>query len=190
MGNSTDCPKGGQTVDGAHRTDTIQQLASEFRRSDDEELSLDELFDLLRNRRRRDILAYLDASDGTVTLDELAESIAADENDVEPEQLSSQQRKRVYISLYQNHLPKMDELGIVEYEQNRGIVTLLDLSEAKPYLSVDSESEPTTWPYLAVALCGLVVVGALGLGPLSVVPSAVWTGVSVVALLGVALSHL
>lgn len=190
MGNSNNSPGKGQTIDGAQRTDTLQELASEFRQSDDDELSLDELFDLLRNRRRRDIISYLDASDGTVTLDELAESIAADENDIKPEQLSSQQRKRVYISLYQNHLPKMDELGIVEYEQNRGVVTLLDISEAEPYLSIDSAPESASWPYFVIALCGLVVVGALGLGPLSAVPTAAWTGVSVAALLGIAFSHL
>ena len=84
----------------------------------------------------------------------------------------------------------MDELGIVEYDQNRGVVTLLDISEAEPYLAIESDSDSASWPYFVIALCGLVVVGALGLGPLSAVPTAAWTGVSVVALLGIAFSHL
>lgn len=190
MGDTNDCPAKGQTVKSAHSAETLEELASEFRRSDDEELSLDELFDLLRNRRRRDILTYLDASDGTVTLDELAEAIAADENDIEPEQLSSQQRKRVYISLYQNHLPKMDDLGLIEYEKNRGVVKLVDISEAKPYLSVDSTEGSTSWPYVAIAVCAVVAVGATGLGPLSVIPLAMWTGVSVAVLFAIAVHHL
>lgn len=189
MGNTEDGPAGGQTIDRANSTETLEQLTSEFRRSSDEELSLDELFDLLRNRRRRDILSYLDASDGTVTLDELAEAIAADENGIEPEQLSSQQRKRVYISLYQNHLPKMDELGLIEYEKSRGIVTLLDISEARPYLAVGSDAEQASWPYLAFAVCVVAAVGAVGLGPLSAIPSVTWTGVTVAALFAVALQH-
>ena len=190
MGDTNDCSEKGQTMKRVQSTNTIEELASDFQRSDDEELSLDELFDLLRNRRRRDILAYLDASDGTVTLDELAEAIAADENDTEPEQLTSQQRKRVYISLYQNHLPKMDDLGLIEYEKNRGVVELVDISEAKPYLSVDSAEESASWPYVAIAVCAVVAIGATGVGWLSAMPSVVWTAISVAALLAIAVHHL
>jgi hypothetical protein len=98
-------------------------------------LARDEVFELLSNRRRRDVLLYLDAQpDGTATLDTLAEHIAARENDVTVGQLSAAQRKRVYIGLYQCHLPKMDDLGVIEYDQDRGTVELQDISQFSRYL--------------------------------------------------------
>jgi len=38
------------------------------------------------------------------------------------ENLSSNERQRVYISLYQSHLPKLDNHGIVTYDKDRGWV--------------------------------------------------------------------
>lgn len=105
------------------------------------ELSLDTTFELLKNRRRRKVLEYLRANGGESTLSDLAEQIAAVENDVEVRQLSSDQRKRVYIGLYQCHLPKMDGTDVVDYDKNRGTVVLREeAGELLEYL--DEESTP------------------------------------------------
>jgi hypothetical protein len=102
------------------------------------ELSLDTTFELLKNRRRRKVLEYLRANGGESTLSDLAEHIAAIENDVEVAQLSSDQRKRVYIGLYQCHLPKLDTAGVVEYDKNRGTVVLRKVAgEVLEYLEED-----------------------------------------------------
>jgi hypothetical protein len=84
------------------------------------------IFTVLKNRRRREALQYLRHAEGPVSLGDLAEYIAAKENDVETDQLTSAQRKRVYTTLYQCHLPMMDDADVVEYDQNRGSVELLD----------------------------------------------------------------
>lgn len=100
-----------------------------------ESLSKDEMFELLKNRRRRDALRYLAEGDGESTLSDLAERIAAKENDVEVHALSSAQRKRVYIGLYQCHLPKLADAGIVDFEKHRGDVERLDAAaQLDPYL--------------------------------------------------------
>lgn len=52
----------------------------------------------------------------------LAEAIAAWENDISVEQLTSKQRQRVYIALYQSHLPKLDDYGVIKYKQARGVI--------------------------------------------------------------------
>lgn len=75
----------------------------------------DDLFKMLKNPRRRRIIQHLNKHD-TATVGELTERIAAAENDKDPANLDSQQRKRVYISLYQNHLPDLDDTGIVNYQ--------------------------------------------------------------------------
>ena len=93
------------------------------------ELPDDVIFGLLKNQRRRDTLRFLDENDGESTLSELSEHIAAKENDIEVRQLSSDQRKRVYIGLYQCHLPKMDNADVIDFDKNRGDVELREPAE-------------------------------------------------------------
>lgn len=88
------------------------------------ELSLDLIFEILKNERRREVIRYLREHEQQVTLSELAEHIAALENDTDIASITSSQRKRVYVGLYQCHLPKMADMGIVQFNQNRGIVSL------------------------------------------------------------------
>lgn len=110
---------------------------------DGDTLPKNERFDLLRNRRRRDVLRYLIAADRTVTLPELAEHIAALENDVAIEELDYSQRKRVYVALYQTHLPKLDRANVLDYESGRGNITVAErISELEPYLD-DGPSSAT-----------------------------------------------
>ncbi len=85
-----------------------------------EELSLDIIFEMLRNRRRQLVLEFLRGREEPVTIGELAEHIAAIENDITVRQLNAQQRKRVYIGLYQCHLPKMDDVDVIDFNQSRG----------------------------------------------------------------------
>jgi len=157
-------------------------------------LPLDTVFEILKNRRRRDILQYLWRHEGTANIGELAEHIAALENDIEVAALSSSQRKRVYIGLYQCHLPKMDDAGIVEFDKHRGTVELCEAaSELTPYLTVaEPEETETLTGSLAAALAvgTLVPLGVLGLGPLSLVPGIAWALLSTVALLAVTVAQL
>lgn len=106
------------------------------------ELPLDVIFEVLKNERRRLVLEYLRRTEGSVTIGELAEHIAAHENGITPAELNAQQRKRVYIGLYQCHLPKMDDAGAVDFNQDRGNVELGDSAETLyEYLDSDDEVE-------------------------------------------------
>lgn len=79
--------------------------------------SLDELAYVLRNNRRREIIRILANIDQeTVSKGELAEALASAEGKDDP---SSDQRKTYYVSLHQQHLPHLDEFGIIEL-RNRG----------------------------------------------------------------------
>lgn len=82
---------------------------------------LDTVFGMLQNERRRRVLEYLRDNE-TTTQSELAEHVAAIENGVPRGSLTSTQRKRVYVSLYQSHLPKLHDAGAVEYDPDRGTV--------------------------------------------------------------------
>lgn len=82
---------------------------------------LDRIFAILQNHRRRLILEYL-REHGSTTQGDLARHVAAVENDIPESAVTSTQRKRVYVSLYQAHLPKLDEFGAVSFDQDRGTV--------------------------------------------------------------------
>ncbi|QCW04145.1 hypothetical protein [Natrinema pallidum] len=90
--------------------------------SEEPAFSKDELFHLLQNERRRMVLRYLRGTEGPVRMRDVAEQVAAWEHETTVEDLTSTQRQRVYIPLYQSHLSKLDEAGLIEYQQNRGIV--------------------------------------------------------------------
>lgn len=102
----------------------------------------DVVFGLLSAERRRLVLQYLADEGGESTLSDLAEFIASLENDKPVSALSSAERKRVYISLYQGHLPKMDDAKVLEYDQSRGHVELREEAAALyAHLEVDSPAE-------------------------------------------------
>ena len=106
--------------------------------------SKDEIFHLLQNERRRLVLQYLRDTDGPVRMRDVAEQVAAWEHDTTVEQLTSTQRQRVYIPLYQSHLSKLDEAGVIDYQQNRGIVERKPLaSHVEMYLDLKPPTEST-----------------------------------------------
>jgi hypothetical protein len=99
------------------------------------DLDTDTLFELLQNQRRRDALRYLGANEGRTTLSDMAEHIAAKENDLPVGAINSKQRKRVYIGLYQCHLPKLADAGVVDFDKDRGTIELCDrAAQLYPYL--------------------------------------------------------
>lgn len=98
--------------------------------SSEQPLSQDVVFDILSSPRRRYVLYYLKEVDEPIELTALAEQVAAWENETDPESLTDQERKRVYVSLYQTHIPKLDEAGVVNYDQESGTVELAPGSSA------------------------------------------------------------
>jgi len=126
-------------------------------------LPLDQVFGILKNQRRRRVLKYLQDADGKVSLSELAEQIAAWENEKDVGQISSGERKRVYVGLYQCHLPKMDSMGVVAFNKPRGVIEPGENTDILyKYLErADEESDPPWHTYSAtVSLAGATTLAA------------------------------
>jgi hypothetical protein len=122
-------------------------------------LSQDTVFDILSNPRRRYVLYYLRMEEGPVQLTSLAEHVAAWENDTDVESLDDQQRKRVYVSLYQTHVPKLADSGIVEYDKDQGSVALAeDAGAIDTYLSQPEDDVPWQYVYAAEAVVGALLL--------------------------------
>lgn len=127
--------------------------------AEEADMSPDLVFEILSNTRRRMVLYHLFQHGGPVTVQELAGEIAALENDVSVDELTRQQRKRVYVSLYQTHLPKLEDTGIIQYDDDREEVQLTDRAhEIDSYLTPTTTSD-TSWQkyYLVLAAAGALV---------------------------------
>jgi hypothetical protein len=161
-------------------------------------LPRDKIFHLLQTQRRRDVLRYLKDNDGPVEMRTLAEQVAAWENDTTVAALTSDERQRVYIALYQSHLPKLAEEGIIEYEKGRGIVERGPVADQfDPYLDAPADADPepedtavdaeTASPWLAyyrrtsVASAVLVAASWLGVPPATALGTGQWGAVVVTA---------
>jgi DNA-binding transcriptional ArsR family regulator len=129
------------------------------------ELSLDNVFAILKNERRRRVLHYLRDEEQRVTLSDLAEHIAAIENDTSVQSITSSQRKRVYVGLYQCHLSKMDDMDIIDFNKDRGIVEIGDNApQLFEYLDgTDEEPADHTRLFLGIGLLGGAALLALAL---------------------------
>nr|WP_049888920.1 hypothetical protein [Natronococcus occultus] len=136
-----------------------------------------EIFDLLANSRRRYAIHYCKREDGPVELGDLAEHVAAWELDKEVPEVTSAERKRVYTSLQQTHLPTLEQAEMVVFDN--GTIELTDsASELDVYLDiVPSDSIPWGLYYLGLSvLAGIVMLGLwLGVVPTGTIPPLGWT---------------
>ncbi len=164
-----------------------------LRRSGRVDLTKTEIFDLLRNERRRYLLHYLKTYEAPVEIGDLATRIAAWEHDEPVEAVTSKQRKRVYTTLQQTHLPKMDEARIVDYDHDRGLVDRTEYTDdLNVYLEiVDRNEVPWREYYLGLGAVYLGLVAALwaDIAPLTVVSDLGWMAIASVVLVVSAAAH-
>ena len=126
-----------------------------------DELDPSEIHNVLRNDRRRHVIRHLRDEEGPISVDALAEHIATVETEESPPPRDV--RKSVYVSLHQTHLPKLDELGIVDYDQREQLLELRDRAEeVEVYMEVVSEDD-ISWAtfYLGVSCLGIVTLLAV-----------------------------
>ena len=146
-----------------------------------------EIHDVLSNERRQIVIDMLREAEEAMSARDLSEGIAERETGESPPPRNI--RQSAYVSLHQTHLPKLDELGIVDYDESEKTVSLND--EASRQVSVYMETVPKygiSWSeyYLGVSLVGLLLLVAtrVGVPVVSAVDAGVWTG-AVLALVAV-----
>lgn len=157
---------------------TESEAAPELEPEEQEELSSDLVYSVLADKRRRYAIHYLKQKKEPVAVRELAEQVAAWENGKGTNELSSQERKRVYIALYQSHLPTLDKQGIVDYDDDRGMVTLSGaMADRDIYLEVVPKGSVQWSLYylgLVVADGVLVALAWFDVFPFDQLPDIAW----------------
>lgn len=159
-------------------------------------LDIDVVYQTLSNQRRRSVLRALLETE-QLTVRELTAYVAARECDVPVPSLEYKQRKRVYTSLVQTHLPMLAKNDVVDYDKSRGTVARTATSDAfAPYLQdqpVETAAPAAGWwnRYLALAaaFAAFAALSWLGVPPLGSMPGFVQGGLFAVTLAAMAGLH-
>lgn len=140
-------------------------------------LPAEQVYTILANERRRQALEQLGIVGGIVTVHELSELVAGHETGQSPPPKRS--RESVYTSLVQTHLPKLEELGVVEYDRE---TQTIELSKHARDVSLYTEivaSVGITWSelYRTLGVVSLTVLLAalLDVTLVSAVDPILWT---------------
>ncbi len=129
-----------------------------------DDLSAEDVHDVLSNRRRRLVLETLRSNGGAATARELSERIAEAESGETPPPRNI--RQSAYVSLHQTHLPKLNQLDIIDYDEQAKTVTLTDNeSDVTVYL----ETVPKyglSWSefYVATGVLAIITLIAASIG--------------------------
>ena len=82
-------------------------------------------YEALANEDRRTVLSTLCESETTMSLSELAAELAQSESS--PAEIGGNDSvERHEIELYHRHLPKLDNIGLVNFDQDRRLVSLTE----------------------------------------------------------------
>lgn len=86
-------------------------------------LARDDAFELLGHPYRRALLTCLREHGESLTLADVAEEVACTVSGDPLTDIDAEVVKRVYMSLYHSHVPKLVEYDVVHYEQERDLIT-------------------------------------------------------------------
>jgi hypothetical protein len=135
-----------------------------------------EIHDILRNDRRRRVIKQLQSQLEPVSLRDLSERIAASEAGESPAPRNV--RESVYNSLHQTHLPKLDDMGIIDYDTDRKTVALESgASDVDVYMEVVARygiSWATYYRTIGVAALLVVVAASTDVPLVAAVPTLAW----------------
>lgn len=129
----------------------------------DEETEKDLIFDLLGNPRRRHLVQALHAHEGSVaTVTKITDEVAALEYEVAVTEVSQAQRKRVYVSLYQTHLPKLEDAGILRLDRKKGTIQLTgNVETLGSYTDVPTRVFPLYYVYFLSGILSALFLTAV-----------------------------
>lgn len=86
-------------------------------------------FTLLADADRREIIRELHENDGQSTIEDLSHRVADLRMEGSTVSTDSEAVERALISLVHNHLPRLADHGVIEYDRRSGDVLLTDSAE-------------------------------------------------------------
>lgn len=107
--------------------------------------SLDAVFDALASRRRRYVLYYLDEveAESVLAVEDIAERVARWEREWDgAERGSADERRAVRIDLHHNHLPRLADVGLLDYDARTETVRTWETPAIERWVPSDGEELP------------------------------------------------
>lgn len=92
-----------------------------------------EAFEILASADRQLVLHELVARDGTSSVEELSQSVAARRHQLEPEDLDERAVERARFRLTRTHLPKLAERNVIRTDWDEDAVSLDDENAARVF---------------------------------------------------------
>jgi hypothetical protein len=155
-------------------------------RTEQETATAEKIQSALRNSRRRYVLYYLDHNGGVARLDELVDRVAAWESGVPAERVPPRKRESVYSSLYQTHLPKLEQIDLVSHDTGEGTVRTTETGERISIYCAPDTLVPPRVAGATISVLGLVLA-VLVLGRLGTIPGPLVFDLSIVGGVGLLL---
>ncbi|NKE37342.1 hypothetical protein GWG54_16265 [Natronococcus sp. JC468] len=90
-----------------------------------------EAFAVLSDSDRQHVLEELLETEGRTTVGVLADQLAARRKN----RADELDREHAEVRLVHNHLPRLADHGVIEYDRESGEVVLVDASDLEPYLT-------------------------------------------------------
>jgi hypothetical protein len=90
-------------------------------------VSTDEVFDVLKNKRRRHLVRYLDAEHDigdTIPAGTAADHVVARETNTDLHDADAATRKSVYVALTSSHFENLANAGLITWDDTRNEITV------------------------------------------------------------------
>ena len=121
------------------------------------ELSEDEIYDVLSNRRRRFVIHALKREEEPVDISDLSAHVAAWELGKDPEEVCYEDHRSVYSTLRRTHLPKLEEKEVVAVDTDENVVRATPALERLDIYVEALGSREIPWSLYYVGLTGVAV---------------------------------
>lgn len=134
----------------------ITKLVNESN-SNRHELSEDEIYGVLSNRRRRFVIHALKRKKEPVDIAELSVHITAWEMGIDLEEVDYEDQRSVYSTLKRTHLPNLEEKNLVTVDREEKLVrTTSNLESLEIYVEALNSKE-IPWSLYYVGLAGVAI---------------------------------
>ncbi|MDG5821910.1 winged helix-turn-helix domain-containing protein [Natronococcus sp. A-GB7] len=88
----------------------------------------DEILSSLSNTQRRRIISHLQ-EEGSASQSEIAHQLVRWNYDSPPDEVSDKAVERIKINLHHEHLPQLEDAGLIEYDRRSKMLLVRDLPE-------------------------------------------------------------
>lgn len=100
----------------------------------------DRQIELLADASNRSIVALLDEATQPLHVESLAERLVSDDVTIVDTPEYEAQLEKTLLTLHHEHLPRLDEAGLLEYDRERNVIT----DPADPTPDIEREDEPVS----------------------------------------------